>query len=70
METNNAIFVKSTHVGRCNESPALLFIDPFGYKGIETNVLAQFLQNWGNEIFLFINTKRIHPALENEKLSP
>ena len=62
--------IKSTHVGRCNESPALLFIDPFGYKGIETNVLAQFLQNWGNEIFLFINTKRIHPALENEKFEP
>jgi hypothetical protein len=25
------------------------------------------LKNWGNEIFLFVNTKRIHPALENEK---
>ena len=59
--------IRNTHVGNYNESPALLFIDPFGYKGIETNVLAQFLQNWGNEIFIFINTKRIHPALENEK---
>ena len=45
----------------------MLFIDPFGYKGIETTVLAEFLKNWGNEIFLFVNTKRIHPALENEK---
>lgn len=62
--------IKNTHIGRFNESPALLFIDPFGYKGIETNVLAQFLKNWGNEIFLFINTKRIHPALENEKFEP
>ena len=50
-----------------NEYPALLFIDPFGYKGIETKVLAKFLKNWGNEIFLFVNTKRIHPALENDK---
>ncbi|RZK10779.1 MAG: three-Cys-motif partner protein TcmP [Flavobacterium sp.] len=58
---------KDTHVGDNNESPALLFIDPFGYKGIETKVLAEFLKNWGNEIFLFVNTKRIHPALENEK---
>ena len=59
--------VKPTHEGKNNEYPSLLFIDPFGYKGIETKVLAEFLKNWGNEIFLFVNTKRIHPALENEK---
>ena len=58
---------KNTHTKKHNEYPALLFIDPFGYKGIETKVLAKFLKNWGNEIFLFVNTKRIHPALENEK---
>jgi len=57
----------STHSGKNNESPSLLFIDPFGYKGIETKTLAEFLKNWGNEIFIFVNTKRIHPALENEK---
>jgi len=50
-----------------NDYPSLLFIDPFGYKGIETLVLAEFLKNWGNEIFIFVNTKRIHPALENDK---
>lgn len=50
-----------------NEYPSLLFIDPFGYKGIETKVLAEFLKYWGNEIFLFVNTKRINPALENDK---
>lgn len=59
--------VKSTHNGSINESPSVLFIDPFGYKGIETRILAEFLKNWGNEIFLFVNTKRIHPALENDK---
>jgi three-Cys-motif partner protein len=58
---------RNTHNEKHNEYPALLFIDPFGYKGIETNVLAQFLKNWGNEVFLFVNTKRIHPALENDK---
>jgi three-Cys-motif partner protein len=58
---------KSTHDGDHNKCPSLLFIDPFGYKGIETKVLSEFLKNWGNEIFLFVNTKRIHPALENEK---
>ena len=59
--------LQKTHEGKNNEYPSLLFIDPFGYKGIETRVLAEFLRNWGNEIFLFVNTKRIHPALENEK---
>ena len=49
-----------------NEQPSLLFFDPFGYKGMRTESLAKFLKNWGNEIFLFINTKRINPALENE----
>ena len=57
----------TTHIGKKNERPSLLFIDPFGYKGIETKILAEFLKNWGNEIFIFVNTKRIHPALENDK---
>lgn len=57
----------NTHVDSRNACPALLFVDPFGYKGIETEVLAKFMANWGNELFLFVNTKRIHPALENEK---
>lgn len=53
-----------------NECPSVLFIDPFGYKGIDTNVSSQFLKYWGNELFIFINTKRINPALENEKFEP
>lgn len=61
---------RNTHEGKHNEYPSLLFVDPFGYKGIETKVLAEFLKNWGNEIFIFINTKRIHPALENDKFEP
>jgi three-Cys-motif partner protein len=60
---------KNTHEGQNNEYPSVLFIDPFGYKGIETKILAEFLKNWGNEIFIFVNTKRIHPALENEKFN-
>lgn len=60
----------NTHEGKYNEYPSLLFIDPFGYKGIKTKVLAEFLKNWGNEIFIFLNTKRIHAALENDKFEP
>lgn len=50
-----------------NPFPTLLFIDPFGYKGVDTKVLASFMQNWGNEIFLFVNIKRIHAAIFNDK---
>lgn len=67
----NEFLIKSTHKisGKQskNDFPSLLFIDPFGYKGIETKILAEFLKNWGNEIFIFVNTKRIHAAIENDK---
>ncbi len=50
-----------------NPKPTLLFFDPFGYKDIDTATLSTFLENWGNEIFLFFNIKRIHAAIENDK---
>lgn len=50
-----------------NPHPTLLFFDPWGYKGIDTLALSKFLENWGNEIFLFVNIKRIHAAIENNK---
>lgn len=50
-----------------NPHPTLLFFDPWGYKGIDTKVLAKFLLGWGNEMFLFLNIKRIHAAIENNK---
>jgi hypothetical protein len=51
---------------RYNECPSLLFIDPWGYKHINTQILTQFLTRWGNEVFIFINTKRLNAAFENE----
>ena len=65
-EQLSSYFRKSTIVGK-NPHPTLLFFDPFGYKGINTRDLANFLSNWGNEIFLFFNIKRIHAAVENDK---
>jgi three-Cys-motif partner protein len=52
---------------RTNPNPTLLFFDPFGYKGIDTKILAKFLQNWGNELFLFVNIKRINQAIAVNK---
>ena len=59
--------IKNTMVEGLNECPALLFIDPFGYKHINTSVLVQFLSYWGNEVFIFVNTKRLNAAFENDK---
>lgn len=57
----------SRQEGKKNEKPTLLFVDPWGYKGIDTLVLTKFLNNWGNELFLFVNTKRINAAIDNGK---
>lgn len=66
----NEFLKKNTMVNGRNECPAVLFIDPFGYKNVDTTIIAQFLQYWGNEAFIFINTKRINPAFENDKFDP
>jgi len=58
---------KSTIDTFYNERPSLLFIDPFGYKHINTYILTQFLKYWGNEVFIFVNTKRLNAAFENDK---
>lgn len=66
----NKFITRDTLKNKKNECPSVLFIDPFGYKGIDTTLLSKFLYYWGNELFIFINTKRINPALENEKFEP
>jgi three-Cys-motif partner protein len=53
--------------GPLNEYPTLLFFDPFGYKTINTIVLSKFLGGWANELFLFVNIKRINAAIKNKK---
>ncbi len=63
----NTFLLRNTTYNGMNECPSILFIDPFGYKNIDTSIIAQFLGSWGNEAFVFINTKRINPAFENDK---
>ena len=53
--------------GTPNRTPTLLFVDPFGYKSINTAALGNFMNGWGNEIFLFLNVKRVQAALDNDK---
>jgi three-Cys-motif partner protein len=63
-------YLGKTIKGKRNPAPTLLFFDPFGYKTIETTLLAKFLSNWGNEIFLFFNVRRIHAGIENHLFEP
>lgn len=63
----DTFLIRNTMQGFYNECPTVLFIDPWGYKHINTRVLTQFLTQWGNEVFIFINTKRLNAAFENEK---
>jgi three-Cys-motif partner protein len=46
--------------------PTLLFIDPWGYKGLSLDLIKAFLKNWGCECIFFFNYNRINPALANE----
>ena len=62
----DSFLTRNTMQNYYNECPSLLFIDPWGYKHINTQVLTQFLTLWGNEVFIFINTKRLNAAFENE----
>ena len=61
----DTFLTRNTMNGFFNECPSLLFIDPWGYKHINTSVLTQFLTQWGNEVFIFINTKRLNAAFSN-----
>ena len=63
----DTFLTRNTMQGFYNECPTVLFIDPWGYKHINTRVLTQFLTQWGNEVFIFINTKRLNAAFENVK---
>jgi three-Cys-motif partner protein len=46
--------------------PAVLFVDPFGYKGVSRQFFAEFMSaGWGRDAILFFNYKRINAALSN-----
>lgn len=65
-ERINKFLTKNTYKNRRNERPSVLFIDPWGYKHINTPILADFLKSWGNELFIFINTKRLNADFEKD----
>jgi three-Cys-motif partner protein len=45
--------------------PTLLFLDPWGYKGVTLRLIRSILKDWGSECIVFFNYNRINPALSN-----
>ncbi len=45
--------------------PSLLFIDPWGYKGLTMQLVNSVLKNWGSDCIIFFNYLRVNMALSN-----
>ena len=45
--------------------PVLSFVDPFGYKGITSDLIEKLIQNNGSDCIFFFNYNRINMALSN-----
>lgn len=48
--------------------PTLMFVDPWGYKGLSLRLVNSVLKDWACECILFFNHNRINMGLSNEKV--
>ena len=48
--------------------PHLAFIDPFGYKGLTSDLIAGLVKKWGCDCLFFFNYNRINAAISNPKV--
>jgi three-Cys-motif partner protein len=53
------------HFKEANLIPTLLFIDPWGYKGLSLELVGSILKDKGCDCFFFFNYNRINAAVEN-----
>lgn len=54
-----AIFEKTNLV------PTLAFIDPWGYKGLSSKLIAALIKDWGSDCIFFFNYNRINMGINN-----
>ena len=45
--------------------PSLLFVDPWGYKGLSLRLINSVLRHWGSACIIFFNYNRINSGLNN-----
>jgi three-Cys-motif partner protein len=57
-------------VSLLGEIPSLTFIDPWGYKGVTAQIIANWAKGWGCDCIAFFNTNRINAALSNSAVQP
>lgn len=48
-----------------NLIPSLIFIDPWGYKGLSLSLIASVIKDWGCDCIFFFNYNRINAAITN-----
>jgi three-Cys-motif partner protein len=46
--------------------PTLLFLDPWGYKGLSVGLINSVLKNWGCDCVFFFNYNRVNMGLNND----
>lgn len=46
-------------------SPTLAFIDPFGYKGLTSELIGALIKDWGSDCIFFFNYNRINMGIRN-----
>jgi three-Cys-motif partner protein len=52
-----------------NLVPILLFLDPWGYKGVSIELIGSVLKHWGCDCILFFNYNRIQVSLTNPRVT-
>lgn len=48
-----------------NLLPSLVFIDPFGYKGLSLELIGSVIKDWGCDCIFFLNYNRVNMAIMN-----
>lgn len=49
--------------------PSLLFVDPFGHKGLSIRLIKSVLKDWGCDCIFFFNYNRVNMALNNPQFN-
>ncbi|WP_265823544.1 three-Cys-motif partner protein TcmP [Geovibrio ferrireducens] len=53
-----------------SNEPKFLFLDPFGYKGIDVRTVGRALKDFGSDGIIFFNYNRINRDIANKNVSP
>lgn len=53
---------------KVNLIPTLIFVDPWGYKGLSLRLVNSVIKDWGCDAIFFFNYNRINMGLMNDKI--